>query len=241
MSAVNAESISDDDILHTTQLLYEHLALNIISLQPPETISPFLLMTDETNHRVVTLQQITTDILLILRKMEEIKDTSALDLTWFGHDEQIHLKEAFKRSFIDADRIWGYVNYAWDELRDAQKEGYLHPSWYNPPAQRIYQNLTRQEHLKRDKLCQSLGEHHLGNVYPFGDDFKEWYLGTNKEERSHFLAESMRERVERQRREEADVRVKYHNNVQSLRTESRYPQPRTLLDTGEIPASDFRN
>ncbi|KAF3393630.1 hypothetical protein DPV78_009845 [Talaromyces pinophilus] len=198
MSAVNAEGVSDDDILHTTQLLYEHLALNILSLQPPEILSPFLLMTDETNHRVDTLQQITTDILLILRKMAEIKDASALDLTWFGHNEQIHLEEAFKRSFIHADGIWSYVNYAWDELRDAQTEGYLHPSWYNPPAQKIYQNLTRQEHLKRDKLCQKLGEHHLGNVYPLGDDFKEWYLRTNREERSHFLAESMRRIIKKQ-------------------------------------------
>jgi hypothetical protein len=104
-------------------------------------------------------------------------------------------------------------------------------------AQKIYQNLTRQEHLKRDKLCQKLGEHHLGNVYPLGDDFKEWYLGTNREERSNFLEESMRERVERQRRQETDIRVEYQNNVRSIRTGSRYPQPRTILDMGEIPAS----
>lgn len=128
--------MTESEVLRTIDVLYTHLSIDILAMQPKETLVSFLLVGDEKSHRADILQTTTNDILTILHKMAEL-DVKALDLTWFKKEEQSTLREAFRMGLIKEEKIYNHINYIWNELKDALEEGLLYPSWYQPPALRI--------------------------------------------------------------------------------------------------------
>jgi hypothetical protein len=189
------EPMTENEILRTIDDLYTHLSLNMLSLQPKETLIPFLLVTDEASHRADILERITDDMLGILQKMAQ-RDIKALELTWFKEKQQFILKEAFRRNLIKGEKIYGRVNYVWDELKDALEENLLYPTWYTPPPLRIHLEMTPEQNAARNRTTKGLGEHHLGNLYPLNDQFKEWRLNATQKERDGLFQEEMAYRGE---------------------------------------------
>lgn len=162
-SSIDGKPMTESEILSTIDVLYTHLSINILSMQPNETLVPFLLVGDEKSHRADILQTTTNDILTILRKVAAL-DVKGLDLTWFKKEEQSTLREAFRMGLIKGEKSYNHINYVWNELKDVLEEGLLYPSWYQTPALRSHIEMTPGQNTARQRAAKGLGEYNMGNI-----------------------------------------------------------------------------